>query len=106
MRFRLFWVIMAVVAVAVLTGVVVGWLGSKETESKAEKSPNPPKGPAASATPQLPQFESSTGALAAAPAPPVAIPTQPPPASTSTNVIADWEDKLDQILQAEGPENE
>src|ERR1051325_4220705 len=105
MRFRLFWVTMAVVAIAVLTGIVLGWLGGKETESKIKNSPNPPKVAVVSPASQLPHIENSTGATTA-PAPPVATPLQPPPASNPTNVIADWEDKIDQILQAEGPETE
>lgn len=89
-----------VVGAVVFVGVLLGWLGTKREPATSQSSPTPP--PVAQQTNQNPiavppSVRSSN---------PVAdLPTNPPVvtmAGSETNVLADWENKLDEILAPEG----
>ncbi len=93
--------VVGVMAVVVLVGIAVGWLGSRGGQEPNTKSP------AATSRP--------SDLIPAAPPAPVATPPPAPAASLTnanpapraliaTNLLTDWEDRVDQILTTDGPE--
>lgn len=90
-------------AVIVLAGLALGWLGSRGTAPEAK--PLPPIQPLADSTPANPL--PSPTAIEHAPVyrpvntnPPPREWTTAAPATVSTNGAADWEDKVDNILDS------
>jgi hypothetical protein len=102
MRVRVVLGVIALLAVVVVAGIVLGWLGSKGPELKGQASSLSPTTPAPAAA----QPSASVTTPKRKPSEEQPAPTQPATASTATNVIADWEDKVDEILQTEVPESE
>jgi hypothetical protein len=87
-----------ILASIVLIGLAVGWLGSRQ-------GPEAPP-PAVSAEPtSTPPLKFAKTRLESAETP-VAQTNEPAPSGAATNLVIDWEGRLDHILGAEGTESD
>src|SRR5690348_6683831 len=96
---RLFKIGGIIVAVVIL-GAVVGWLSTRKTVTSNQVStPQNTSSNAASAD-RVPFFSTNSRARDNA-----AHPVSAPLANSNTNLLADWEDKLEEILGSDAEEN-
>lgn len=107
---RAFPKLLAIGGIVVCLGVLIGWLGTRQTEPDgAPQDPPPsesssPTGPTPVAPLRSNAHQPATGPVQ--PAANLAVPASADPLSdlTSTNIIVNWEDRLDEVLDTDADE--
>src|SRR5882724_5079418 len=87
--------ILGVIAAILVIGILVGWLETRKTGSNAQLAGAGPASSNALPTDRVPFFSTKSRPR---PAEIVINKSTMQPSSTGTNIIADWEDKLEDIL--------
>lgn len=95
-----------ILAGIVAVGLLVGWWGSRGTTSSPTMPPaaTPSSAPSSDSRPPVLGAESNSPAETTVTASPNAAPANPAATVTATNLIADWEDRLDEILGSDEDE--
>src|SRR5438034_29442 len=86
---------LGIIAAVVAAGIWFGWLGTRGGENRSQPSVSVASAPLPVKSNHLTLFQKRPRTHSPR------ISTNQSPTAASTNLITDWEDRLDQILQAE-----
>jgi len=102
-KFQNFLVVAAIIAAVVLVGILLGWWGSRGRQVNTQQITEVPVPP-----PPGEHNPPVTVPDRGRPLPPEPITRQSQPdfTATATNLITDWEDKIDEILTSDGEDSD
>jgi hypothetical protein len=101
-KFQNVLMLLGVIAAVAVLGIALGWWGSRGRPAGPQPMADVPVPPPSEANPG----GDSTDHARIRPRPPVVNDNPPELSNAATNLITDWEDKVDEILSPEGEDSE